>query len=243
MEKEPSVAVITCTIGRGHLDQTLKSIEQQTHKNIQHYIVTDAAMTEAAFAELRAKHEAENRHWVYWPTKVGGPGWECRRLWSMLAPVINEDAVCFLNDDDWYEPVHVEALLTALKHGFDWAHSFRKIYDEQGNYLFDDICESLGEAHPVWNMQWQNFAEQCSVMMTTHCYRAIAPYFALPGFGNDRLTYQMLKRLYPRVAACAEHTMCFRLGGSPYSVSKDYFVQGNAWMRQKYGDNLPWLKK
>ena len=240
----PSVAVITCTVGRGHIDQAIKSIEQQTYNNINHYIVTDAAMTEAQFTKLRKKFKAkDNRYWFRWPTKVGGVGWECRRLWSALAPLINEQAACFLNDDDWYDPLHIEGLIGGMQQGFDWVTSFRKIYDEDGTYLFDDNCESLGEAHTVWNMPWQHFAEQNSILMGTYCYRAIAPYFCMPGWGNDRETYQQLKRLYPKVATCAQYTMCFRLGGNQMSVSKKYFEEGNEFMKLKYGEKMPWLPK
>ncbi len=240
---EPSVAVITCTTGRNTLLESLNSIFNQTHKNIQHYIVTDAAMDEAAFNHMRASHATPNRHFARWPTKVGGEGWECRRLWSAIAPLVNEDLVCFLNDDDWFEPQHIESLVNVIKSGFDWGYAFRKIYNEDGTYLCDDICESLGEAHPVWNMPWQNFAEQGSVLMYSHCYRAIAPYFASPGFGNDRLTYQQLRRLYPKFAGTGLHTVCFRLGGTGYSVTKEFFEEGNKAMRAAYPDGMPWIQK
>lgn len=221
----------------------MNSIENQTHKNIQHYIVTDAAMLEEKYDMVRHSHQGSNRHFMRWPTKVGGEGWECRRLWSALAPLINDDLVCFLNDDDWFEPNHIETMVAAIKQGFDWAYSFRQIYAEDGTYLFDDICESLGEAHPVWNMPWSNFVEQGSVLMYAHCYRAIAPYFCVPGFGNDRETYKQLKRLYPKFAGTGLHTVCFRLGGSPYSVTKEFFEAGNKAMLEAYPNGLPWIQK
>ena len=192
---------------------------------------------------MRAKYAGPNRVFAYWPTRIGGLNWEARRLWSALAPLINEDAACFLNDDDWYKPEHIEGLASALARGYDWAYTLRSIYDKDGNYLFDDDCESLGEIHPVWDRPHENFVEQNSVLMQTHCYRAIAQFFCQYGFGNDRVTYHQLKRLYPRFAGIAHHSMCFRLDGNPMSVTREYFETGNAEMLRRFNGQIPWKKK
>ena len=238
----PSVAVITGTAGRGYLDEAIKSVDEQTYPLIKHYLLTDAIISHDEYLVLRGKHQSENRFVSYWPTKVGGLDWECRRLWSSAASLINEDIVMFLNDDDWYKPTHVQDMVNIISKGFDWAYSFRDIHNPDGSFAFPDLCESLGEAHVVWNRQWENFAEQGSVAMAAHCYRAIAPYFCIKGWANDRTTYMQLKRLYPRFAGSGKHSVCFRLGGNELSVTKLFFEKGNAFMKEAYGDEMPWQK-
>lgn len=243
MASTTSVAVITCTIGRPHLQRAIESIEAQKHTNVKHYIVADGLMHHDDYLALRAKHAGPNRIFAYWPTKIGGINWEARRLWSALAPLINEDTACFLNDDDWYREDHLEGLVYLIDQGFDWAYALRGIYDKDGTFLFNDECESLGELHTVWDRPHENFIEQNSVLLRTHCYRAIAPFFCQYGFGNDRITYHQLKRLYPRFAGIANHSMCFRLDGNPMSVTKTYFETGNADMLQRYNGTLPWKRQ
>lgn len=197
-------------------------------------------MEEFNFRRYKKHYGGQNRFFMRWPTKVGGPGWEARRLLSAVAPLINENITFFLNDDDWFKPEHVESLVNILMHGFDWAYSFRSIFDKDRNYLFDDECESLGEAHPCWNIPWCNFAETSSLAMNTYCYRQLASIYDQPGFGIDRIFYSAAKKMYPRFAGSGLHTLCFRLGGNEGSVNKEYFELGNKWMKERYGEKMPW---
>jgi hypothetical protein len=122
----------------------------------------------------------------------------------------------------------------------DWAYSHRSVYDHNGVYLFRDICEALGEAHDVWNMPGHRFVDTCAIIARTEVFRAISPVYCSDYFGRDRDAYQLLKRHFRKFAGVFEPTMCFRLGSGPGSASREYFEQGNQYMKSKYGGVMPW---
>lgn len=239
---KPTIAVITTTSGRSltQLAQTLSSVRKQTRKVTTHYVLTDAVVDTRKDSLLKTKCKNWGVLYCRWPTKIGGAGWEARRLLAAAAPLINEDITLFLNDDDWYKPNHVETLVGGIEQGFDWTYSFREIYDEKGKFLMLDECESLGEAHPCWNMPWCNFAETSSLAMRTYCYRQLAGVFDQRGFGIDRTFYAAAKKMYPRFAGTGLHTLCFRLGGNEGSVQKAFFEAGNKAMQEHYPNGMPW---
>ena len=240
---KPTIAVVTTTSGRSlsQLKASLESVDSQTRYVDAHYVLTDAIVNQDWDKTIQNLCESSGALYCRWPTKIGGPGWEARRLLAAVAPLINEDVTFFLNDDDWYKTNHVESLMQVIEAGFDWAYSFRSIYDEEAAFLFDDICESLGEAHWCWNMPWCNFAETSSLAMRTYCYRQLAHVYDQPGYGIDRTFYAAAKKMYPRFAGSGQHTLCFRLGGNESSVQKGFFEQGNAWMKERYGTRMPWM--
>ena len=51
----------------------------------------------------------------------------------------------FLDEDNWVDADHIDSLLQVIKRGFDFAFSFRKIADTEGNFICNDDCESLGK--------------------------------------------------------------------------------------------------
>jgi hypothetical protein len=60
--------------------------------------------------------------------------------------------------------------------------------------------------------------------------------------GRTDLAYDLAKHYFPKFKGSKLHTNCFRLGGNETSSDKDFFERGNAFMRDKYGDIMPWEK-
>lgn len=243
-----SAAVVTVTSGRKLLDNCIKSVENQTYP-VKHYIVTDAGVVDfPEYIGLSQKYRNDNRFVSYWDNKIefrlenglNAPV-SAQGLFSAVPAVVNEDVLFFLNDDDWYEANHVESLMSIINSGYDWAYSFRKIFDFEGTFLFDDICESLGEEHHVWNMPGHHFAETCSVAMKTKLFRKISNIYTEVPFGADRVFYQEAKKRFPNFKGSKRHTMCFRLNGNPQSVTKEFFEAGNSFMKDRYGNAPPWF--
>ena len=234
-----SAAVLVPTIGRIELDQCLRSLQAQTYP-VQIYLSTDGIMSHDQFMNLAAKYIDDDVHLAYWPSKIGGKGLEGRRLLAAGASLINEDVLFMLQDDDWFKPNHVESLIQIIEDGNDWAYSLMSVYDKDGQFLFDDICECLGEEHYSWNTPGKNFAPTGSVAMRTECYRNVAQAYNSRDWGPDRIAYNLAKQWYPKFKGSKLHTNCFRLGGNETSSNRDFFDQGIAFMKSKYGNTMPW---
>lgn len=234
-----TAAVLVVTSGRNELSDCLNSIEAQDYP-VTTYVVTDAIIDFYEFIELKNKYKADNRHFCYWPTKIGGEGWEGRRLIAGCTSLINEDVLFVTQDDDWFKPNHVSSLMEIIESGHDWAYSLMSVYDKDGLFLFDDICECLGEEHVSYNTD-TNFAPTGSIAMKTRIYCGLAVYaYNLKGYGPDRIFYDLAKNNYHNFKGSKLHTNCFRLGGNDGSVKKEFFDLGISMMKSKYGNKMPW---
>jgi hypothetical protein len=150
-------------------------------------LFTDGIISFDDYLEMAKKYRSDKRFVCYWDRKTGRGG---NHLTAAAPHLVTEDITFFVFDDDWYKPNHVESLVNIIKEGNDWAYSFRSIYDKNGDYLFDDICESLGEEHWAWNMEGHHFAETSSVAMKTQLYRNLSNCYQSKEWGQDRIFYQ-----------------------------------------------------
>lgn len=232
------VAVVTPTIGSYHLTECIKSVDKQTYKNLSHYIFIDGYdHRSTVFNNTEGYSKAK---FVILEDNVG-KGWYGHRVYAACSFLVNADIICYLDEDNWYEPCHVEKLVNVIKQGHDWAYSLRKIYDKQGNYLCDDNCESLGKwpvyfNHTVHHIDTSSFAVKRDV--------AVQIGHAWYGqWGADRQFFSNLSKHFPKFDCTNAHTLCYRLDGNPNSVTEQFFAEGNNHMINKYGEEFPWNKK
>jgi glycosyltransferase involved in cell wall biosynthesis len=236
-----TVAIVTPTTGKPTLRQNLLSVQNQTFEKVTQFVVVDGPeFLEKAYYQLPTE-QPRKVHIQTLAENVGANGWYGHRVYAAFSFLTNADAICFLDEDNWIEPNHVEELVKALNDkAADWAFSFRKIYDKDGNYLCHDNCESLG-VHPVY------FDDKIyHVDTSSYCVRkdvAVRVAGAWYGqWGADRQYFGTLAQHFGASAAFSkQHSLCYRLDGNPGSVSKEFFDQGNAAMQARYGNNLPWL--
>jgi hypothetical protein len=152
--------------------------------------------------------------------------------------LVNADIICYLDEDNWYEPCHVQKLVDKIQSGNDWAYSLRKIFNKDGEYLCDDNCESLGKwpvyfDNQVFHIDTSSFAVKRDV--------AVRIGHAWYGqWGADRQFFSNLSMHFPKFDCTHTHTLCYRLDGNPNSVTKDFFDQGNKVMQERYGEKFPW---
>ena len=232
-----TAAVVTVTNGKRplELEQCIKSIANQTYP-CQHYILCDQDFNR--FVELKRLYPRILL--CYWDAKIGGKDLEGRR-WLAAAPhLINEDVTFFCNDDDWYEDNHVQTIMEKIEEGYDWSYSFRKVCDSKGAFLFNDNCEALGEASPVWVDPNHHFVDWCMWGMKTECLKQISPVLNNKDIAVDRYFYALAKQAFPKFAATLKHTFNFRLGGG-CGVEKEFFEMGNAEMLKRHNGVLPWV--
>ncbi|AAP95345.1 glycosyltransferase [[Haemophilus] ducreyi] len=138
-----SVAVITSTIGRPELERAIQSVQQQTYP-CQHYVFVDGVQ----FAE-QAKQILDKYPQVivtYLPMNTGANGWSNSSINAIAPFLAKEDMICYLDDDNWYEPNHVETCLTCLmQNQLDYVYSYRNLINSVNNhFICRDTFESVG---------------------------------------------------------------------------------------------------
>lgn len=108
MVSELKVSIITVVYnGVKHLEQTIKSVLNQTYANIE-YIIIDGGSTDGTINIIK-KYESNIAHWVSEPD-------------SGIYDAMNKgikmatgELIGIINSDDWYEPYAVEEIVMAYK--------------------------------------------------------------------------------------------------------------------------------
>ena len=238
---EMKVAVVTPTIGAGTLGHCIESVQNQTYENLTHYIFLDGKEHyEKIHPILYEKSGKRTIKTVELEDNVG-KGWYGHRVYAACSFLVNADIICYLDEDNWYQPCHVQKLVDTIKSGNDWAYSLRKIYDKEGNFLCEDNCESLGKwpvyfNHTVHHIDTSSFAVKRDV--------AVQIGHAWYGqWGADRQFFSNISKFFPKFDCTNAHTLCYRLDGNPNSVTKQFFDEGNKHMQNKYGEEFPWKQK
>jgi len=232
------VAVVTPTIASDLLEQCVSSVDNQTYKDLTHYIFIDGCQYEPKAREILVG--SSKTRMVELEENVGR-GWYGHRVYAACSFLVNADIICYLDEDNWYEPNHVEELVKAIETGAQWAYSLRKIYDKHGNYICDDNCESLGK----WPIYFNNDAYHIDTSSFA-VRRDVAVNIGHAWYGQwgaDRQFFSNLKKFFPNFECTGNHSLCYRLDGNPNSVTSEFFEEGNRYMKEKYQGNYPWHQK
>ena len=232
------VAVVTPTIASDLLEQCVSSVDNQTYKDLTHYIFIDGCQYEPKAREILVG--SSKTRMIELEENVG-KGWYGHRVYAACSFLVNADIICYLDEDNWYEPNHVEELVKTIQTGAQWAYSLRKIYDKHGNYICDDNCESLGK----WPIYFNNDAYHIDTSSFA-VRRDVAVNIGHAWYGQwgaDRQFFSNLKKFFPNFECTGKHSLCYRLDGNANSVTKDFFEDGNKYTEEKYQGNYPWHQK
>lgn len=235
---ERPVTVITPTIGKPELAKAVESVKNQTYK-CRHVVVIDGP----EHAQKVWDHDVPD--YVILPENTGGGGYYGHRVYASFPHLTNSDYVLFLDEDNWYEPNHVETLVRTIEEkNLDFSYSLRKIHDKDEKYLVEDNCESLG--------RWEIFMSRSSphgkhylIDTSSFCFKREfiqqTCHMWHSGWGGDRrYLYSVKDRA--KYDTNGLYTLCYRLDGNPNSVTKEFFDNGNKTQEQYYGGNYPWRK-
>lgn len=228
------VAVVTPTIGSKHLFECTKSVRNQTYQNLTHYLFIDG---KEYGSEVKYHTEGSGVKYVELEENVG-KGWYGHRVYAACSFLVNADVICYLDEDNWFEPCHVEKMVNRLEEGNQWVYSLRKIYSKEGEYLGEDNCESLGKwpvyfNHELFHIDTSSFAIRRDVAVRIgHSWYG--------QWGADRQFFMNLKKNFNKFDCTNAHTLCYRLDGNPNSVNKQFFDEGNAVNEKKYDGQFPW---
>ena len=247
---ERSVVVITPTVARPSLTQAIQSVSNQTYKNLIHLIVIDGPEYFEEALKLIAINKQSNSNIVFTtaPFNTGGDGFYGHRIYAGYSHLVNQDYVAFLDEDNWFEPNHIQSLVEELeKNDYNWVHSLRKVYVND-DYLADDCCESIGR-WPIWFSPEdapQHLVDTSSYMFERDFLSKVANHWHW-GWGGDRRFYTIITKgmgVENNYGTTGLHTLNYRLPdmNKAYGGDFKFFEKGNAAILQKYNGVYPWKK-
>lgn len=243
---KPLVTIITPTTGSKQLADAILSVENQTYENIQYLVVIDGKDREKQTREVLDSLDCKRYSLITLPQITGYEQYNGHRIYGAMTYIAEGEYLCFLDQDNWYEPNHIESLVE-IAHNKMWSYSLRKIVDQSGQYVCNDDCESLGKWKSVLN---DHFVDVGCFMIP----KGIALRFS-PGWYRrarnpqeqpevDRLLSHLLFTQVPheQVDTNGLYTLNYRVASRADSVQADFFKNGNEKMNEKMNGKFPWRK-
>jgi len=235
--------VITPSTGSPELQDAITSVLDQT-VDVDHLVVCDGNQFREKVSFIVDKVIEHPRVTAcYLPYNTGGNGFYGHRIMAAFSHLINHDYILFLDQDNWYEPEHVETLLHTIEvNNLDWSYSLRKIFDKDKNFITEDNCESLGK-WPVWVNDSSYLIDSSSYCFKTPFIRKYGHVWDHGG-GADRRFFTIIKDhvKHSNYDTNGNHTLCYRLGGNPGSVNEEFFIERNKKTHRDYSGVFPWHK-
>jgi glycosyltransferase involved in cell wall biosynthesis len=184
--------------------------------------------------------EGKDAQIVYLPRSNGGGGYGMAPVFAMAGFCVTEDLVFYLDDDNWYEPDHIESIVNIIKQNeLDWAYSLRKIVDHDGSWICDDNCESLG-AHQ--NSHHQHLVDNSCYAVKTEFARQYGHAWYFPVV-SDRMFFQALVGAGLKFGSTGKHSVNYRLSkDGTGGMTKEKFLANNELNQRNYNGQSPWLK-
>lgn len=238
--------VITPTTGSEDVKDAVRSVSKQDIP-VDHLLVCDGKKFENDVRNIQEQVLKFNPsvEVCYLPYNTGGGGYYGHRVMAAFSHLVNHDYVLFLDQDNWYDSEHVSSLIETIESkDLDWAYSLRMIYDKEKNYICDDNCESLGK-WPTWVDKNSYLIDSSSYCFKTEFLRKVGHLWDW-GWGADRRFYTIVKdKLQSKYDCTGKYTLAYRLGGNEGSVTKEFFIEGNRKIWDKYSGigNYPWVRQ
>jgi glycosyltransferase involved in cell wall biosynthesis len=234
-----TVTVITSSIGRPELRQCIESVRAQTYPVRHAVYVNGPAFHEPARAVLMDYPEIQA---VYLPEDTGnyngsGPG--CAGVFAAAPFLTRSDWVFFLNDDDFYDPDHVESVMAFAKsNDLKWAYSLRRFVGKDGAPVCDDNWCSLGY-WPIYGTNEYVVDNSCYAMQRCLAERYALAWTVSPLIG-DRCMLMALKESGARSGCTGRSTVNYRIGTGSAPDEPEKYHQAAARMRAEFPNGFPW---
>lgn len=240
---EPLVTVVTATTGNPFLYDALLSVKKQTYKNIEHYVVIDGNDRKKDALKIISKFPEVKT--LTLPYATGKDNYNGHRIYGASTFLTNGKYIAFLDEDNYYEPTHIQDCVTLASDGYDWVYSLRKIIDKDKNYICNDDCESLGKYKSVLN---DNFIDVGCWFLSKTAALTVSPLWYRRARHPqeqpevDRIITATLMQHYGKFEGTGNYTLNYRVGNRVDSVQADFFLKGNKIMSDAFGEELPWRK-
>ena len=234
------VLVITPTIGHEKLGEAVSSVAaQQTLHQIDHLLVIDGP----EYVES-VNQQARGYKTAILPYNVGKEGFYGHRAYAAMSHLIPSeyDYVLFLDEDNWFEPEHVEICVkTAHDSNLAFSYALRSFYTYDGDFFAEDNCSSLGK----WKL-WDSGGHHL-VDTNAYCFRRdfIEKYGHLwhARFGADRQFYNLVSSM-AKHECTGQRTVAYRLAlptAGKYEEELRFITENNRLAEQKYPHGYPWV--
>jgi hypothetical protein len=220
-----SVAVVTSTRGRETIKKANESIRNQTYPAT-HYVF---AHGRDCWQEVENNMKGiDNVQVVNLPRANGSGGYGMAPVFAMAPFAVSEDVIFYLDDDNWYEQYHIESLVDMIeKHNLGWAYSLRNIVDNEGNFICQDNCESLG---CIPNSHNQYLVDNSCYAVRTTVARKHSHAWHVPIVSDRNFQAELMRAKVP-VGTTGRHTVNYRLSKDGTGImTEEKFLTNNGWM-------------
>ena len=191
--QEPfDVAVVMPTVGRASLREAVQSVyDQEFPGRIQLLIGADAPIGSFEQHEkLFATAPSNVKVFFYYPgystsVRHGGlhPARDGGVLRTVLTYMANARYVAYLDDDNWWNPIHLQSLRMAIE-GRHWAYADRWFVDQDTHEVMGaDDWESIGPGRGIFAQRFDGWVDpNCLMLDKLTCEPAIRLWtLPLPG--------------------------------------------------------------
>jgi len=250
----PSVVVITASTGRAVLRRCVESVRDQDSPDVRHLVVVDGPRFAACADEALDGVDRDKRlELLVLPRNTGHSQHYGYRIYGALPLLVDDDIVCFLDEDNWFDADHVSSALDALlSTGAEWAYSLRRIRTHRGELICEDDSDSLGHWPKFATLLSPDHLSQPEIdfhrrhpnLVDSSCYIlprpvacAVAPLWQQ--VHADSVVPSFLVEEHAGVCT-GRSTLNYALGGGS-GTPDDWFTHGNRSIREAYGTGpLPW---
>ncbi|WP_304066861.1 glycosyltransferase family A protein [Pedobacter glucosidilyticus] len=240
----PKAVIITPTIGTKKLKMAVESVINQTFEDLIHLIIIDGEQfKEEAYSILQNFNSSKHKIIVL-PYNTGQNGFNGHRIYAACSYLVDSPYVFFLDEDNWYDPNHVESLIDIIEsENLDWAYSLRKIFSKEAKFITNDNCESLGRWPSYWYKQslppystYPNVVDTSCYALKSDILKKIGHAWNYP-LGADRIFFSAISSLYPYFTSSSLYTLNYRLK----KRSPNGILLGNKAVEKFYKGEYPWL--
>jgi glycosyltransferase involved in cell wall biosynthesis len=229
------VAIVTPTIASEYLTQCIDSVDKQTYKDLTHYIFIDGCQYEPKAREMLVG--SSKTRMIELEENIG-KGWYGHRVYAACSFLVNADVICYLDEDNFLEPNHIETVVKKLQEGNDWVYSLRNIHDKEGKFLCEDNCESLGRWPVYFNSEVHHIDTSCFAVRRDVAIHVGHHWYGQ--WGADRQFFHAIKKYFTKYDCTNQYTTNYRLDGNENSVNEEFFIEGNKINTEKYQGVFPW---
>jgi GT2 family glycosyltransferase len=216
------VTVIIPSTGTKDLARAIESVQRQT--------VPCALAVVCDGPQYKDRVQATYKDAVVLPWNVGGglPGTRLlgHPMYAAMPFLCKTEYVAFLDEDNWYDPDHVERLLNACEsEDRPWAFSLRKIWVD-GDYYCVDMCESLGNLRKCFDRD-EYLVDTSCFLVRRDVAMTIGPTWMDPH--ADRPVTAYLIQAFPDPGCSFRATLNYAFQRQNDRGQKpEYFLYGNA---------------
>jgi glycosyltransferase involved in cell wall biosynthesis len=240
---KPLVTVITPTTGSAQLYDAVNSVDRQTYSNIQHLVVIDGQKhSDKAFEIIEGAGRVTP---ILLPYNTGHSQYNGHRIYGAMTYIADGEYLCFLDQDNWYDDNHIQSLIDTIASGNSWAYSLRKIVNQNGEFICNDDCESLGKWTSIINDKFIDvncfmIPKIAALQFSPYWYRRARHPQEQPEV--DRILSPFMMENMKKFDTNGQYSVNYRVASREDSVQANFFEIGNERMKQKMNGEYPWRK-